>query len=215
MRLQCACLGGLQEDVWERTNPSRIWWFWFWALVSQTCCSNWRNLWLTICRRKSRIHFSVFQKSQDDNQATLEHFWVTSNLFYEAVHDIFRKIYGRRSGDPIREFGRECGHVGVFMNATFDAAVHLRNDHDAKLRNAKDSFLVFQGTCSLMSRSMSIPTRCCVRENRKQSCWVVGETNWVVVRNQLLLRIESNWWKTHGVPEGDFPRTHDSIERLD
>ena len=31
----------------------------------------------------------------------------------------------------------------------------------------------------------------------------------MVFGNQLLQRIESNWWKTHGVRVEDLPRTQD------
>ena len=85
--------------------------------------------------------YSAFQKSQNNEEATLVLCHIaTNNLFYgsrlrhgqEDLRKTTRRSYGG--------FGRECGHMGIFMNATLKAAVHLGNDHDVNLRHVKNSF---------------------------------------------------------------------------
>ena len=49
---------------------------------------------------------SAFQKSQNNKEATLEHFFAVSPQtisYTEAVNDMVKKIYGRPSGDPVED----------------------------------------------------------------------------------------------------------------
>ena len=76
---------------------------------------------------------SAFQKSQNNKEATLKHFFSIlpqTTSFTEAVYDMVRKIYGRPSDDPMEDLDVNAAIWGVFMNATLKAAVHLGNDHD-------------------------------------------------------------------------------------
>ena len=84
---------------------------------------------------------SEFQKSQSNDGATLEHFFVISphNILYMSdVHDMVRNVYRRPAGDPMEVLDVNVAICGVFMNATLKAAIHLGNDHDLNLRNVKN-----------------------------------------------------------------------------
>ena len=86
---------------------------------------------------------SAFQKSQNNKEATLEHFLAISPHtipFMEAVYDMVRKIYGRPSGDVVEDLDLNVAIWKVFMNATLQAAIRLGNDHDVNLRNVKNYF---------------------------------------------------------------------------
>ena len=86
---------------------------------------------------------SAFQKSQNNKEATMEHFFAMSPQTIsdtEAVYDMLRKIYGRPSDDPMEDLDVNAAIWGVFMNATLKAGSHFRNDHDVNLRHVKNSF---------------------------------------------------------------------------
>ena len=86
---------------------------------------------------------SALQKSQNNKEATMEHFFDISPQTIsctEAVYDMVRNIYGRPSDDSLEHLDVNVAIWGVFMNATLKAAVHLGNDHDGNLRHVKNSF---------------------------------------------------------------------------
>ena len=86
---------------------------------------------------------SAFQKSQSNVEATLEHFSAISPQtipYTDAVYDMIRKIYGRPSGNPMKDLDVNVATWRVFMNATLKAAIHFGNDHDVNLRNVKNYF---------------------------------------------------------------------------
>ena len=86
---------------------------------------------------------SAFQKSQNNKEATLEHFFAISPQtmsYTEAVYDMVRKICGRPADDPVKYLDVNMTLQGICMNATLKAAVHLGNDHDVNLRHVEKSF---------------------------------------------------------------------------
>ena len=90
----------------------------------------------------------AFQKSQNNKEATLEHFFATSphNIPHlNDVYDMVRKAYERPAGDPMKDLNVNVAIWGIFMNATLRAAIHLGNDHDVNLRHVKNSFWRFTG----------------------------------------------------------------------
>ena len=83
-----------------------------------------------------------FRKSQNNTEATLEHFYAISPQTIsstEAVFDMVRKIYGRPSDDPMEDLDVNMAIWRVFMNATLQTAVHLGSDHDVNLGHVKNS----------------------------------------------------------------------------
>ena len=55
----------------------------------------------------------------------------------EAVFSIVRRIYGREHDDPMNGSDVNMAILGIFLNATLRAAVHLGQDHEVNLRYVK------------------------------------------------------------------------------
>ena len=125
MRLQYACLGGLQDEqqgnltcekerIPEESgdSESELWYYKSVAHTDESCGKPFAG-------ETAESIFQFFRKVK----MTMKRHWNISLSqaisFTEAVYDIFRKIYGRRSGDPIWAFGRKCGHVGSFHECHF------------------------------------------------------------------------------------------------
>ena len=115
------------------------------------------NLSLGITSLFLKIKKFVGNHLQERQQNPSQHFrkvkriktrqWITSlpyrhkqSLFSEAVYDMVRKIYGRPSDDPMEDLNVNVAFWRILMNSTLEAANHLGNDHDANLRNVKNSF---------------------------------------------------------------------------
>ena len=56
----------------------------------------------------------------------------------EAVFSIIRKIYEREPDDPVDDLDVNIAIWGIFLNTTLQAAVHLGQDYEAKLRFVKN-----------------------------------------------------------------------------
>ena len=56
----------------------------------------------------------------------------------EAVFSIVRKIYGREHDDPLDDLDVNMAILGIFLNATLRAEVHLGQDYEANSRFVKD-----------------------------------------------------------------------------
>ena len=149
VRLNDAYLGGLKEELQgnlthekeqipEETDDSESqpWYFKPVAQANEACGK-------PLAGETAESISSAFQKSQNNKEATLEHFFAMSPQtfsFTETVYDIVRKIYGRPSDNPMEDLDVNVAIWGLFMNATLEAAVHLGNDHDVNLRKVKSSF---------------------------------------------------------------------------
>ena len=124
VRLKDACLGGLKEkqqgnlthdkeQISEETDDPECE-PWSYKPVAQTheACGK------PLAGVTAESISSAFQKSQNNKEATLEHFFAISPQtisFTEAVYDMVRKIYGRPSDDPMEDldvkvavWGHEC-----------------------------------------------------------------------------------------------------------
>ena len=56
----------------------------------------------------------------------------------EAVFSIVRGIYGREHDDPMGDLDVNVAILGIFLNVTLRAAVHLGQDYEANLRYVKN-----------------------------------------------------------------------------
>ena len=56
----------------------------------------------------------------------------------EAVFKMVREIYGRERDDPMNDLEVNMTMLGIFLNATLRAAIHLGHDYEAKLRYGKN-----------------------------------------------------------------------------
>ena len=112
VRLKDAYLGGLKEEqqgnlthkkehTSEETGDSEAE-PWYYKAVAQTneACGK------PLAGETAESISSAFQKSQNNKEATLKHFYAISPQtisFSEAVYDMVRKIYGRPSDDPMED----------------------------------------------------------------------------------------------------------------
>ena len=58
----------------------------------------------------------------------------------EAVFSIVRNIKGREHDDPVDDLDVNAAIWGIFLNTTFQAAVHLGQDYEANVRYVKNHF---------------------------------------------------------------------------
>ena len=148
VRLQDAYLGGLKEEqqgslthekeqISEDTDDSESE-FWYYKLVARTneACGK------PLAGGTAASISSAFQKSQNNEEPTLEHFSAISTHTIPYAEAVVRKIYGRPADDLVEDSDVNVAIWGVFMNATLKAVVHLGNDHDVNLRNVKNQFLL-------------------------------------------------------------------------
>ena len=150
VRLKDAYFGGLKEEQWgdlthekEETDDSESE-PWYHNLVARTneACAE------AFAGKTAESISSAFQKSQSNKEATPEHSLAISPRtipYTDAVYDMIRKIYGRPSGDPLKDLDLNVAIWRVLMNATLKAAIHLGNDHDVNLRNVKNSSWITTG----------------------------------------------------------------------
>ena len=77
------------------------------------------------------------------------------------VYSIVRKIYGRSPTDDMDDLDVNTAIWGIFMNVTLQAAVHLGQDNEERLRFTKKQLLksmkqLFQVTKKLIERQIEI-----------------------------------------------------------
>ena len=72
-----------------------------------------------------------------NTEATWDHYLHISpdtSHFMEAVFSMIRKIYGKQPGDLMEDLNVNFFFfLGMFMNTTLRAAVHLGKDYDTNL----------------------------------------------------------------------------------
>ena len=142
VRLKDAHLGGLKEEqqgnlthekekISEESDDSESM-PWYYRPVAQTNegCGK------PLAGETAESISSAFQKSQNNKEATLEHFFAIQPQTIsctEGVYDMVRKIYGRPPDDPVEDLDENVAIWRIFMNPSLKAAVHLGNDHDVNL----------------------------------------------------------------------------------
>ena len=63
---------------------------------------------------------------------------IATSHFPEAVFSMIREIYGRKSGDYMKDSDVNLAIWRMFMNTTLRAAVHRGKDYEANLRYVKN-----------------------------------------------------------------------------
>ena len=127
VRLKDAYLGGLKEEqqgnlthekerISEESDDSESE-PWYYKPIAQTneACGE------PFAGETAQSISSAFQKSQNNEEATLEHFYAISPQTIsktEAVHDMVRKIYGIPSDDPVEDLDVNVALWRVFMNTS-------------------------------------------------------------------------------------------------
>ena len=71
---------------------------------------------------------SVDQESQQNTEATWDHYLAGHTAQMEAVFSMVTKIYGKPPGDPMEDLNVNLAVWRMFMNTTFQAAVHFGKD---------------------------------------------------------------------------------------
>ena len=102
---------------------------------------------------------SAFQKSQNNKEATLEHFVAISPQTIsctEAVYDMVRKIYGRPSDDPMEDLDVHVAIWGISMNATLKPPVHPGKWPWREFETLQDNFSERQKSWSVVRQRLLV-----------------------------------------------------------